>query len=62
MIKLITNKKQKTTFTIGYINKGNTSTNKIKDDLNKEQLEKIEEDTVETFQKRERERKDLSNK
>ena len=62
MIKLITNKKQKTTYTIGYINKGNTSTNKIKDDLNKEQLQKIEENIVETFQKRERERKDLSNK
>ena len=51
MITLFTNKKQKTTFTIGYINKGNTSTNKIKDDFNREQLEKIEGNTVETFQK-----------
>ena len=62
MIKLITNKNKKTTFTIVYINKANTSKNQINNDLNKEQLEKIEKNTVVRFQKRERERNTLSNK
>ncbi|KAG5599590.1 hypothetical protein H5410_030960 [Solanum commersonii] len=44
-------KNKKTIFTIIYINKGNTSTNKTKDDLNEEQLDKVEENIVERFRR-----------